>query len=132
MPKISWKDYKAKKVFDEYVTPSQKLRQEIKKISDVITKYSKRKLQDTVKNSQNTISSRGITFRVYDDKKPLEQFWPLDIIPRIVAKKEWTKISKGLLQRLKAINLFINDVYNKQNIFKEKIIPKKLILESKF
>ena len=130
MPKISWKDYKAKKVFDEYVTPSQKLRPEIKKISDVITKYSKKKLQDTVKNSQNTISSRGITFRVYDDKKPLEQFWPLDIIPRIVTKKEWTKISKGLLQRLKAINLFINDVYNKQNIFKEKIIPKKLILES--
>jgi len=130
MPKISWKEYQAKNVFDEYVGSDQKLRPENKKISDFIAKYSKRKLLNTVKSSERAISSRGITFRVYDENKPLEQFWPLDIIPRLVQKKEWSKISKGLIQRLKALNFFINDVYNDQKIFKEKIIPKRLIFES--
>ena len=130
MPKISWKEYQAKNVFDEYVSSDQKLRPENKKISDFIAKYSKRKLLNTVKSSERAISSRGITFRVYDENKPTEQFWPLDIIPRIVQKKEWSKISKGLIQRLRALNLFINDVYNEQKIFKEKIIPKNLILDS--
>src|SRR6056300_956858 len=130
MPKLSWKEYRAKNVFDEYITSSQKLRPEIKKVSDFIAKFSKKKLQNSIKSSQNTISSRGITFRVYDQNKPIEQFWPLDIIPRIIKKEEWSKISKGLVQRLAALNLFINDVYNQQKIFKEKIIPKKLITES--
>lgn len=130
MPKLSWKEYRAKNVFDEYITSSQKLRPEIKKVSDFIAKFSKKKLQNSIKSSQNTISSRGITFRVYDQNKPIEQFWPLDIIPRIIKKEEWSKISKGLIQRLTALNLFINDVYNQQKIFKEKIIPKKLITES--
>src|SRR5210317_553632 len=130
MPKIYWKEYQAKNVFDEYVSSDQKLRPENKKISDFIAKYSKRKLLNTVKSSERAISSRGITFRVYDENKPLEQFWPLDIIPRIVQKKEWSKISKGLIQRLKALNFFINDVYNEQKIFKEKIIPKRLIFDS--
>jgi len=124
MPKLSWKEYRAKNVFDEYITSSQKLRPEIKKVSDFIAKFSKKKLQNSIKSSQNTISSRGITFRVYDQNKPIEQFWPLDIIPRIIKKEEWSKISKGLVQRLAALNLFINDVYNQQKIFKEKIIPK--------
>ena len=92
--------------------------------------FQKKKLQNSIKSSQNTISSRGITFRVYDQNKPIEQFWPLDIIPRIIKKEEWSKISKGLVQRLADLNLFINDVYNQQKIFKEKIIPKKLITES--
>jgi hypothetical protein len=49
MPKISWKEYQAKNVFDEYVGSDQKLRPENKKISDFIAKYSKRKLLNTVK-----------------------------------------------------------------------------------
>ena len=130
MPKLSWKEYRAKNVFDEYITSSQKLRPEIKKVSDFIAKFSKKKLQNSIKSSQNTISSRGITFRVYDQNKPIEQFWPLDIIPRIIKKEEWSKISKGLIQRLAALNLFINAVYNQQKIFKEKIIPKTLITDS--
>lgn len=130
MSKISWKDYKTRNVYDEYVDPTQNLRSTNKKISEFIVKYTKRKLLKIAKSSESLISSRGITFRVYDESKPLEQFWPLDIIPRVIQKKEWFGISKGLVQRIKALNLFIDDVYNKQNIFKEKIIDKELILKS--
>ncbi len=130
MSKISWKEYKIGNVYDEYVDPTQNLRSTNKKVSEFIAKHTKRKLLKIAKSSANLISSRGITFRVYDESKPLEQFWPLDIIPRIIQKKEWSGISKGLVQRIRALNLFIDDAYNKQNIFKEKIIDKKLILKS--
>ncbi len=130
MSKISWKEYKIGNVYDEYVDPTQNLRSTNKKVSEFIAKHTKRKLLKIAKSSESLISSRGITFRVYDESKPLEQFWPLDIIPRVIQKKEWSGISKGLVQRIRALNLFIDDVYNKQNIFKEKIIDKKLILKS--
>ena len=130
MSKISWKEYKIGNVYDEYVDPTQNLRSTNKKVSEFIAKHTKRKLLKIAKSSESLISSRGITFRVYDESKPLEQFWPLDIIPRVIQKKEWSGISKGLVQRIRALNLFIDDAYNKQNIFKEKIIDKKLILKS--
>ena len=130
MPKISWDNYKANNVFDEYLTSRNELRPETKNISNFIAKYSKQKLLTTIKSSENAISQRGITFRVYSENKPAEHYWPLDIIPRIITKKNWSKVSKGLIQRVKALNLFIHDVYNEQKIFKEKIIPKKVVFDS--
>ena len=130
MPKISWDNYKANNVFDEYLTSKNELRPETKNISNFIAKYSKQKLLTTIKSSENAISQRGITFRVYSENKPAEHYWPLDIIPRIITKKNWSKVSKGLIQRVKALNLFIHDVYNEQKIFKEKIIPKKVVFDS--
>ena len=51
--------------------------------------------------------------------------------PRIILKKDWAKVSKGLLQRVKALNLFIDDVYNKKKIFKDKLIPESIVFKSK-
>src|SRR5210317_212677 len=130
MTKISWENYESKKVFDEYVRNNQKLRPETKIISNFISKYSRKKLLTTIKSSENAISQRGVTFRVYSNDKITDHYWPLDIIPRIIKKKEWDKISKGLAQRVKALNFFIHDVYNGQKIFKDKIIPKGIILNS--
>ena len=61
-----------------------------------------------------------------------EKKWPLDIIPRIIPKSQWNKISRGLTQRVKALNLFIDDVYNKKKIFKDKVIPRDLIFNSPY
>ncbi len=58
--------------------------------------------------------------------------WPLDIIPRIIPKRVWNKISKGLAQRVKALNLFIDDVYNKKKIFKDNVVPKELVFNSPY
>ena len=93
----------------------------------------KKKLQEIEKNCQSTISARGINFRVYAaNNRAEEKKWPLDIIPRIIPKSQWNKISRGLIQRVKALNLFIDDVYNKKKIFKDKVIPKDLIFNSPY
>ncbi len=91
----------------------------------VLEKYGKKKLQEIEKNCQSTISARGINFRVYAaNNRAEEKKWPLDIIPRIIPKSQWLKVAKGLAQRVKALNLFIDDVYNAKKIFKENIVTR--------
>lgn len=72
----------------------------------------------------------GNTFSVYGDKKGTEKILPFDLIPRMVASHEWQVIEAGLKQRIEALNLFIDDIYNEQKILKDKIIQKKLITSS--
>lgn len=71
--------------------------------------------------------NQGITFTVYADNAGIERIFPFDIIPRIITGKEWDHIEKGIQQRLKALNLFLKDIYNDQEIIKEGIIPAELI-----
>lgn len=78
-----------------------------------------------------TFVNQGITFSVYSDRRGVEKIFPFDLIPRPVAASEWTKVEKGLLQRIQALNLFLHDVYHEQRILREGIIPAELVLKSK-
>ena len=128
-----WKKYNSSKSYDEYFNLDNKLRKQAKTISGILERYGIKKLNEIEKNCQSTINARGINFKVYSaDKRQDEKKWPLDIIPRIIEKKEWNKVSKGLLQRVKALNLFIDDVYNEKKIFKEKLIPEELVFKSPY
>ena len=69
----------------------------------------------------------GITFNVYGEDEAEERLIPFDLMPRIIDSKEWSFIEKGITQRLIALNMFLEDVYSKQKIVKENIIPSKLI-----
>jgi len=71
--------------------------------------------------------NQGITFTVYGESAGIERIFPFDIIPRIITATEWSEIEKGIEQRLKALNLFLNDIYSQQQILKDKIIPASLI-----
>jgi uncharacterized circularly permuted ATP-grasp superfamily protein len=72
--------------------------------------------------------NQGITFTVYsDNNQGIERIFPFDIIPRIITKAEWSDVETGIKQRLKALNLFLEDVYNGQHIIKEGIIPASLV-----
>jgi uncharacterized circularly permuted ATP-grasp superfamily protein len=74
----------------------------------------------------------GITFTVYNESEgTIDRAWPFDIIPRIIDKKEWVSIEAGLKQRVKALNLFIDDLYHEQKIIKDNIFPGELLKESK-
>ena len=128
-----WKNYDAKSAYDGYLTEDNKLRKHARIMSGILERHGKKKLQEIEKNCQSTISARGINFRVYAaNNRAEEKKWPLDIIPRIIPKSQWNKISRGLIQRVKALNLFIDDVYNKKKIFKDKVVPKELIFNSPY
>ncbi|PVX46062.1 putative circularly permuted ATP-grasp superfamily protein [Flavobacterium sp. 103] len=85
-------------------------------------------LNDKQIQASDLFMNQGITFTVYsDNNQGIERIFPFDIIPRIITKAEWSEVETGIKQRLKALNLFLEDVYNGQHIVKDGIIPASLI-----
>jgi uncharacterized circularly permuted ATP-grasp superfamily protein len=74
----------------------------------------------------------GITFGVYGDKDAAERLIPFDIVPRILSRAEWRRLEAGLTQRVRALNLFLADVYGPQAILKAEIVPSELILRNPY
>ena len=70
---------------------------------------------------------QGITFTVYSDGRGTERLFPFDLIPRILPRSEWDRIERGLSQRVLALNLFLQDIYGKQRILKDRQIPRELV-----
>lgn len=71
---------------------------------------------------------RGITFAVYGDTSGAERLIPFDVIPRILGRSEWDRLSAGCIQRVRALNMFLADIYGKQEILRAGIIPPAEIL----
>ena len=74
---------------------------------------------------------QGITFTVYSDEQGTERIFPFDLMPRIIPSAEWNMIESGLIQRMKALNLFLKDIYSEQRILKEKVVPAEDVLTAK-
>ena len=74
----------------------------------------------------------GITFGVYGDKDAAERLIPFDIVPRLISRAEWRRLEAGLTQRVKALNLFLADVYGPCAILKEDVVPPELILRNPY
>jgi uncharacterized circularly permuted ATP-grasp superfamily protein len=71
--------------------------------------------------------SQGITFTVYSSGEGIEKIFPFDIIPRIISNSEWQRIEAGIKQRLKALNIFLKDIYHQQFILKDGVVPAALV-----
>ena len=69
----------------------------------------------------------GITFAVYGEDEGAERLIPFDVIPRILAASEWKKLSEGACQRVRALNMFLNDIYHGQDIIKAGIMPASIL-----
>lgn len=70
----------------------------------------------------------GITFAVYGDDDGTERTIPFDIVPRIFPADDWSKLQTGLIQRVQALNLFLQDVYHDQKILKAGVVPAEQVL----
>ena len=74
----------------------------------------------------------GITFAVYGETDAEERIIPFDIIPRILTKAEWARLSRGLEQRVRALNLFLADLYGPGEILKAEIVPAEMIYRNPY
>lgn len=77
------------------------------------------------------IQAMGVTFTVYSEGENIDRAWPLDIVPRVIARSEWERTEQGLRQRLAALNRFIDDLYNEQRILEEEVVPRAIIEDSR-
>ena len=130
MAKLNFKKYSTEGFYDEMFDENKNVRPHYQ--------LFKERLEDMGWNSLNSLQhstdraqlSMGMTFNVYSDNQGTERILHLDIIPRIIDGKDWNLLEKGLEQRIRALNLFIADIYNEQKVLKDKIIPKELVLSS--
>jgi uncharacterized circularly permuted ATP-grasp superfamily protein len=72
----------------------------------------------------------GITFAVYGEAESTERLIPFDVIPRIISSAEWDVLHRGLEQRVRAINLYLNDIYGPRAILKAGIVPEDLVFQN--
>jgi uncharacterized circularly permuted ATP-grasp superfamily protein len=77
--------------------------------------------------AERALYDMGITFNVYGSGQGVEKIFPFDVVPRIVEAAEWATIERGLRQRIRALNLFIGDVYGAGRIFGDRVIPRELV-----
>ncbi len=112
-------DSKTRLVKDPYQT--------IERVFNSLSPAQFDKLNELIKLS---FFNQGITYQVYSEKNTKEHIFPFDPFPRIIQNSEWDTIEKGVIQRSKAMNLFLKDVYTKQKIFADKIVPSEMILSS--
>jgi len=89
-------------------------------------------LEEKVHEAHLALQTEGVTFTVYrDSDEGIERVWPFDLLPRIIPAAEWAAIEAGLKQRVRALNLFLKDIYNNQRILKDGIVPVELIYQGR-
>ncbi|MCU0367415.1 MAG: circularly permuted type 2 ATP-grasp protein [Cyclobacteriaceae bacterium] len=120
-------DYSPKaNVWDEMCAEG-KLRTQYQQFFDSLTQVSSNDFLAKDELAKKLFMSQGVTFTVYSDGEGIEKIFPFDIIPRIITATEWALIESGIKQRIKALNIFLRDIYHNQFILKDGIVPAALI-----
>ena len=129
---IRWRDYRVKGLHDEALSAPSRPRPASRALTRYLAALSTEELNAVRNGAELAIKEQGITFRVYTQEEgAIDRAWPLDVIPRVMAASEWRRIEKGLAQRVRALNLFIDDLYHDQRIIKDGVFPVELLAKSK-
>ncbi len=113
-------------VWDEMIS-GVTVREQYEKAVHFLNQLSIDELNKKEELAKRLFMSQGITFTVYSSGEGIEKIFPFDIIPRIITATEWDYIERGIKQRLKALNLFLKDIYSNQFIIKDGVIPAEMI-----
>ena len=116
--------------FDELIKPDGHARPGAESLLNFLKDLSPKVLSERRTALEAAIKSQGISFLVYSDSMNIDRSWPLDLVPRVMRASEWRQTELGLKQRLKALNLFLNDIYNEKAIINDGIVPADLITQS--
>lgn len=97
-------------------------------LAERLAPYNIRMLNQRNKAAERELQNLGITFTVYSDAGAIDRILPFDPIPRQIEQADWRRIEKGCKQRVTALNAFLADIYGKQRLFRDNVIPKSLVL----
>jgi uncharacterized circularly permuted ATP-grasp superfamily protein len=128
---IDWASYDPKQFYDDMLSGPGRPRDVAETVTRYLASLTSDELRARQKAADLAIEEMGITFTVYSEGTNIDRAWPFDIIPRIIAAAEWRKTEAGLRQRLRALNLFIDDLYGAQRIVKDGVFPEELLVGSK-
>ncbi len=124
---LASKEYATHTAYDELLDRELRPRTAALPLFDYLNSLNDGELATRQQAVDATIKAMGITFTIYSESGNIDRVWPFDPIPRVMARKEWEHIQAGLKQRLTALNMFINDLYNEQQIIKDGVLPAEIL-----
>src|SRR5947208_2153523 len=128
---MQFQRYEVGEFFDETFGESGEPRASARTLVQNIENLPEGELLNRQRAAERALLQMGITFNVYGERAGVEKIFPFDLVPRIVPAVEWTRIERGLKQRITALNLFINDLYHEQKVIKDGIVPADIVFSSK-
>ena len=127
---MNFQNYIQNGYFDEVISNSGEPRPGCETLVNTINNLPVGNLKKHQVAIENLLKKMGVTFTVYSEKEDIEKIIPFDVVPRLIDSKTWDIQEKGLIQRITALNMFIDDIYHDQKILKDKIIPEHVIMTS--
>ncbi len=118
--------------YDEVFDADGKVRDHYRFLTDFFSQYDDQRFKSLSEEAKLVFFNEGITFSVYSDNQATERIFPFDLVPRLITKTKWKKLSDGLLQRNLAINMFLDDIYNDAKILNDGTVPRGLINTSAY
>lgn len=123
-------NYQFNGFYDEMLAGPGEPRPAYRRLYEQLRRLGGDELQRRHKLAMEVFRNHGITFAVYPDAQGTEKVFPFDVIPRIIEAGTWRRLEQGLEQRLRALNLFLDDVYGRKLILKQGAIPREIVLSS--
>lgn len=122
--------YQMKSGFDEMFESTGVPRPHYRRLIERLRNFPQADLEFKRRQADQAFLRQGITFTVYGDPQQTEKIFPFDLLPRIIPNTEWQMIEEGVKQRVRALNMFLVDLYGKQQILKDQVVPRELIESS--
>ncbi len=116
--------------FDEMFAADGTIRPAYRGYERWLAKQDKNWLRKKGKEAESFFRKTGITFNVYGDDDAEERLIPFDMVPRIITGSEWRRLSRGIEQRVRALNAFMHDLYHRQEIIRSGRIPQRLFRDN--
>jgi len=114
--------------FDEMFDRPGEPRAHYQPLHERLAAWTSDDLERRAKVADLMMRHQGITFTVYGREQGVERIMPFDPIPRLVPSDEWERIERGLRQRVRALNLFVHDVYHERHILRDGVVPPELVI----
>ena len=124
---MPWPSYDPGDFYDELVGPGGVPRPTAEALWRHFADLGPEALAERQAAADREMRAIGVTFTVYEGSAGVDRPWPFDIIPRVVPSEQWHLIETGLVQRLNALNLFIDDVYHEQRSVSSGVVPTELV-----
>jgi uncharacterized circularly permuted ATP-grasp superfamily protein len=131
MPAELFDGYDPGPFFDEVFTPDGMVRPHYQPLVKRLAELSPDDLRRRERLRDEAFRSQGITFTVYGEDEGIERTFPMDLLPRVIPDDEWSTIESGLVQRVTALNRFLDDLYiGERAVLHEGIVPRWLVSSS--
>jgi uncharacterized circularly permuted ATP-grasp superfamily protein len=123
-------NYQTNGFYDEMLAGADQPRPAYRRLYEQLNGLGAEELERRHDLAMQMFRNHGITFAVYPDAQGNEKVFPFDIIPRVISAGTWRRLEAGLKQRLTALNLFLEDVYGRKLILKQRVVPAEIVLSS--